>query len=214
MAKDKEQAPAPTSREGVISIIGPGMRVAGDCETEGTLRIEGVVEGTVRAGKAVVVGKDGLVQGDINTQDAVIGGRVTGIIPDFLTARENAMTRAQEMIVTHDMHERKRLMFERSDAFVALPGGVGTLEELVEQLTWQQLGRHSKPILLANIDGFWEPLLALLAHMRATAFIRPALAVDVLKAERIDDILPMLRSAAAKVPEADKELAPSVARRL
>ena len=80
MAKDKEQAPAQTSREGVISIIGPGMRVAGDCETEGTLRIEGVVEGTVRAGKAVVVGKDGLVQGDINTQDAVIGGRVTGMV--------------------------------------------------------------------------------------------------------------------------------------
>ena len=63
------------------------------------------------------------------------------------------------MIVTRDMHERKRLMFERSDAFVALPGGIGTLEELVEQLTWQQLGRHTKPILLANIDGFWEPLL-------------------------------------------------------
>ena len=63
------------------------------------------------------------------------------------------------MIVTPDMHERKRLMFERSDAFVALPGGIGTLEELVEQLTWQQLGRHAKPILLANIDGFWEPLL-------------------------------------------------------
>ncbi len=80
MAKDKEQAPAPPSREGVISIIGPGMRVVGDCETEGTLRIEGTVEGTVRAGKAVVVGKDGLVQGDISTQDAVIGGRVTGMV--------------------------------------------------------------------------------------------------------------------------------------
>ena len=101
------------------------------------------------------------------------GGTVTGIIPDFLTARENALTRVQEMIVTPDMHERKRLMFERSDAFVALPGGIGTLEELVEQLTWQQLGRHTKPVLLANIDGFWEPLLALLAHMRATQFIRP-----------------------------------------
>ena len=100
------------------------------------------------------------------------GGTVTGIIPDFLTARENALTRVQEMIVTPDMHERKRLMFERSDAFVALPGGIGTLEELVEQLTWQQLGRHTKPVLLANIDGFWEPLLALLTHMRATEFIR------------------------------------------
>src|SRR5579871_2878695 len=98
------------------------------------------------------------------------GGVVTGIIPEFLTRRENALKRAQEFIVTPDMHERKRLMFERSDAFVALPGGVGTLEELVEQLTWQQLGRHSKPVLLANIDGFWEPLLALLTHMRATQF--------------------------------------------
>ena len=79
------------------------------------------------------------------------------------------------MIVTPDMHERKRLMFERSDAFVALPGGIGTLEELVEQMTWSQLGRHAKPVLLANIDGFWDPLLSLLEHMRATAFIRPAL---------------------------------------
>jgi uncharacterized protein (TIGR00730 family) len=142
------------------------------------------------------------------------GGLVTGIIPDFLTSRENALKRVQEMIVTPDMHERKRLMFERSDAFVALPGGVGTLEELVEQLTWQQLGRHSKPILLANIDSFWEPLLALLAHMRATEFIRPSLAVDVLKAERVEDILPRLRAAAARAPEGAEQLAPELARRL
>jgi uncharacterized protein (TIGR00730 family) len=142
------------------------------------------------------------------------GGSVTGIIPDFLTSRENALTRVQEMIVTPDMHERKRLMFERSDAFVALPGGIGTLEELVEQLTWQQLGRHSKPILLANIDGFWEPLLALLTHMRATQFIRPTLAVEILKAERVEDILPRLRSAAALAPEETKKMAPEVARHL
>ncbi len=142
------------------------------------------------------------------------GGTVTGIIPDFLTSRENALTRVQELIVTPDMHERKRLMFERSDAFVALPGGVGTLEELVEQMTWKQLGRHSKPILLANIDGFWEPLLALLAHMRATQFIRPNLAVDVLKAERVEDILPRLRAAAVRAVEGTEELAPELARRL
>ena len=142
------------------------------------------------------------------------GGIVTGIIPDFLTSRENALKRVQEMIVTPDMHERKRLMFERSDAFVALPGGVGTLEELVEQLTWQQLGRHTKPVLLANIDGFWEPLLALLAHMRATEFIRPSLAVDILKAERVEDILPRLRAAVARAPESSRELAPEMARRL
>ena len=142
------------------------------------------------------------------------GGTVTGIIPDFLTSRENALTRVQELIVTPDMHERKRLMFERSDAFVALPGGVGTLEELVEQLTWKQLGRHTKPILLANVDGFWEPLLALLAHMRATQFIRPSLAVDVLKAERVEDILPRLRAAVARAPVGTEELAPELARRL
>jgi len=139
---------------------------------------------------------------------------VTGIIPDFLTSRENALSRVQEMIVTPDMHERKRLMFERSDAFVALPGGIGTLEELVEQLTWQQLGRHSKPILIANIDGFWEPLLALLTHMRATQFIRPSLPIDILKADRVDDILPRLRAAAARTPEGTEELATEVARRL
>ncbi len=142
------------------------------------------------------------------------GGTVTGIIPDFLTTRENALKRVQELIVTPDMHERKRLMFEHSDAFVALPGGVGTLEELVEQLTWQQLGRHSKPVLLANIESFWEPLLALLAHMRATQFIRPSLAVDILKAERVEDILPRLQAAAARALEGTAEMAPEIARRL
>jgi cytoskeletal protein CcmA (bactofilin family) len=78
MAKDDNMTQQ--TREGVISIIGPGMRVVGDCQTDGTLRIEGTVEGTVRAGKAVVLGKDGVVDGDITTQDAVIGGRVTGSI--------------------------------------------------------------------------------------------------------------------------------------
>ena len=142
------------------------------------------------------------------------GGAVTGIIPEFLTNRENALKRVQELIVTPDMHERKRLMFEHSDAFVALPGGVGTLEELVEQLTWQQLGRHTKPILLADIDGFWEPLLALLAHMRETEFIRPNLQVDILKAERVEDILPRLRAAAARAPEGAEGMTPELATRL
>jgi uncharacterized protein (TIGR00730 family) len=142
------------------------------------------------------------------------GGSVTGIIPEFLNSRERMLTRVQELVVTPDMHERKRLMFERSDAFVALPGGIGTLEELVEQLTWQQLGRHSRPVLLANIEGFWEPLLALMAHMRSTQFIRPGMAVEVLKAERVEDILPRLRAAAALVPDEAMQMAPEVARRL
>lgn len=180
------------------------------------------VESAIALGKSLAENGVGLVYGggSIGLMGAVAtsvldhGGTVTGIIPDFLTKRENALSRAQEMIVTHDMHERKRLMFERSDAFVALPGGIGTLEELVEQLTWQQLGRHSKPILLANIDNFWEPLLELLDHMRSTAFIRPTLPLEVLKAERVEDILPRLRAAAAKASEEAKELAPEVATRL
>jgi uncharacterized protein (TIGR00730 family) len=135
------------------------------------------------------------------------GGTVTGIIPDFLSSRENALARVQELIVTPDMHERKRLMFERSDAFVALPGGIGTLEELVEQLTWQQLGRHSKPVLIADIGSFWEPLISLLNHMRATQFIRASLSIEILKADRV-------RAAAAQSSEATKQLAPEVASRL
>jgi uncharacterized protein (TIGR00730 family) len=141
------------------------------------------------------------------------GGEVTGIIPDFLVQKE-VMMPLKDLIVTPDMHERKRLMFEHSDAFVALPGGIGTLEELVEQLTWKQLGRHAKPVLLADIEGFWEPLLDLFVHMRATQFIRTDMSVEILKAERVEDILPRLRAAAARVTDSEKEMAPDIARRL
>jgi uncharacterized protein (TIGR00730 family) len=141
------------------------------------------------------------------------GGEVTGIIPEFLTERERKLTRAQEIIVTRDMHERKRLMFDRADAFVALPGGIGTLEETIEQMTWAQLGRHRKPILLANIKEFWDPLCALLDHMKELAFIRPGLAVEPLVVARVDDILPTLRAAVARLPEAEKRAAaPSIER--
>ena len=148
--------------------------------------------------------------------DAVLdsGGEITGIIPEFLMNREHMLLRAQERIVTRDMHERKRIMFERADAFVALPGGVGTLEELVEQITWAQLGRHKKPILIANIDGFWDPLCALLDRMRETLFIRPGFQVDVLVADRVEDILPKLTEAARLVSEAEMEMTPIAATRM
>ncbi len=125
------------------------------------------------------------------------GGQVTGIIPEFLTIREKKIKRAQEVIVTKDMHERKRLMFEKADAFVALPGGIGTLEELIEQMTWAQLGRHAKPIAVVNINGFWDPLLALLDHMRQLAFIRASLPVNFIVVDRVDRILPKIREAEA-----------------
>jgi uncharacterized protein (TIGR00730 family) len=120
------------------------------------------------------------------------GGRVTGIIPGFLVEKEAMMRDVTEMIVTEDMHERKRLMFDRSDAFVALPGGVGTLEELVEQLTWVQLGRHAKPVVVANIDGFWTPFLSLLTHMKADTFIRPGLDVRFTVVDEAAKIVPTI----------------------
>jgi uncharacterized protein (TIGR00730 family) len=135
------------------------------------------------------------------------GGAATGIIPEFLTARERPKRRVQELIVTRDMHERKRKMFERADAFVALPGGIGTLEELVEQLTWAQLGRHKKPILIANINGYWDPLLTLVAHMQAVEFMPPSLRVNFLVANRVEDILPKLRDAARGVAAAEEAMA-------
>lgn len=165
------------------------------------------------AGVGLVYGGGGVgLMGEVASAVALGGGKVTGIIPDFLVSRERAFAHEAEIIVVEDMHERKRMMFERADAFVALPGGVGTLEELVEQMTWAQLGRHRKPILLANIAGFWDPFLALVAHMRETGFIRDAAPVDILTVDRVEDILPRLAEAAAAVPEAtlhaaDEELA-------
>jgi uncharacterized protein (TIGR00730 family) len=121
-------------------------------------------------------------------------------------ARERALRGAQDLIVTRDMHERKRKMFELADAFVALPGGIGTLEELVEQLTWAQLGRHKKPVLVANIKGFWDPLCALIDHMKKLEFIRGDLNFDLLVTDRVADILPMLQKAIANVSEGEKEM--------
>ena len=142
------------------------------------------------------------------------GGAVTGVIPDFLVNREHMLLRVQERVITRDMHERKWVMFERADAFVALPGGVGTLEELVEQLTWAQLGRHKKPILILNIANFWEPLCQLLEQMERLDFIRAGLPVKLLVAERVEDILPKLLEAARSVSEPEKEMTSVAAERM
>ena len=111
------------------------------------------------------------------------------------------------MIVTRDMHERKRTMFERADAFVALPGGIGTLEELVEQMTWAQLGRHKKPILIANINGFWDPLARCSTTCARLGSSARAIGVNLLVADRIEDILPKLREAARAVVAAEQKMA-------
>jgi len=125
------------------------------------------------AGFGLVYGGGGIgLMGEVALAVRRAGGDVLGIIPGFLQEREVHFKDATELVVTRDMHERKMLMFERADAFVALPGGIGTLEELIEQMTWSQLGRHTKPIVIANIGGFWQPLLTLLGHMEAEGFLR------------------------------------------
>ena len=134
------------------------------------------------------------------------GGTVIGIIPEFLKAREVHLKAVQELIVTKDMHERKMRMFERSDAFVALPGGIGTLEELIEQLTWVQLGQHKKPIIIANVENFWQPLLTLLEHMRGAAFLSSSFEAEGAEAryrviDRIEAVVPEILGRLKGLPE-------------
>ncbi len=140
------------------------------------------------------------LMGELARATLEAGGRVTGIIPAFLSEREQMLHDVDELVVTEDMHQRKMLMFQKSDAFVALPGGIGTLEELVEQLTWSQLGQHQKPVILANIDGFWTPFLTLLDHMRADAFIRENLEVRYEIVDRAEDIVPAVLKLAPGEP--------------
>lgn len=120
------------------------------------------------------------------------GGHVTGVIPRFLTKHEVVFDEAQELIYTETMQERKHIMAERSDAFIALPGGIGTLEELVEMMTLAQLDRHAKPIVMASIDRFWDPLIALFDHMRAQGFIRPEIPLTYKVAHCAQEIIPLI----------------------
>ena len=140
------------------------------------------------------------LMGEVARATLEAGGRVTGIIPAFLSEREQMLRDVDELVVTEDMHQRKMLMFQKSDAFVALPGGIGTLEELVEQLTWSQLGQHQKPVIIANIDGFWTPFLRLLEHMRSDQFIRQNLDVRCTVVDRAEDIVPTVLKTAPGEP--------------
>jgi uncharacterized protein (TIGR00730 family) len=129
------------------------------------------------------------------------GGQVGAIIPSFLVNRESnqaALTMFEDLTITETMHERKHAMFERSDAFVALPGGIGTVEEIVEIMTWGQLGHHRKPIVFANINGFWNPMLAMLDHMRTTGFVHTGHLVQPVVVNTAEAIVPAILTAAAQ----------------
>ena len=130
------------------------------------------------------------------------GGKVTGIIPRFLInkeATETALDRLDELLITDNMHKRKHRMFEKSDAFVALPGGIGTVEEIVEIMTWGQLGHHRKPIVFGNINGFWDPMLSLLDHMAAEGFIHTAKRVQPLVINDPESIVAAIMVAGSSV---------------
>lgn len=158
------------------------------------------------AGIGLVYGGGSLgLMGEVAKAALKDGGRVTGIIPSFLSEKERMLRDVTELLVVDDMHQRKMTMFKRADAFVALPGGIGTLEELVEQLTWSQLGQHDKPIVLANIDGFWSPFLTLLNHMRDETFIRPGLDFSFYVVDDAERILPTIRKHFSPRTKADDE---------
>jgi len=144
-----------------------------------------------KAGVGLVYGggSNGLM-GEVARAVLAAKGHVVGIIPEFLVQKERMMTDVNELIVTSNMHERKMSMFERSDGFVALPGGMGTLEELVEMITWAQLDRHAKPIILCNVAGYWNPLLTLFEHMRAEKFIREGLDFKLDVVNDPEDVVP------------------------
>jgi len=162
-----------------------------------------------KAGVGLVYGGGGLgLMGELARTVLAHGGRVTGIIPAFLSEKERMLRDADELIVVDDMHQRKKMMFDKSDAFVALPGGIGTLEELVEQLTWAQLGRHTKPIVLVDIDDFYAPFLTLIRHMQAEAFIRPDMDVRFITVGSAGAVLPAIL-AAARPPSAAEAAAVS-----
>lgn len=139
------------------------------------------------------------------------GGKVIGVIPDALVSREVAHRGLSELQVVGSMHERKARMAELSEAFVALPGGIGTLDEIVEMFTWTQLGIHRKPCAFLNIGGYYDSLLAFLRTMVAQGFLRQAQVDQLVVAERIEDLLPRLAAAqphpAGRLADIDRELA-------
>jgi len=136
--------------------------------------------------------------------DAVLaaGGAVTGVIPRALAEREVEHRGLTELVLTTSMHERKAVMADRADAFVAIPGGIGTFEELFEAWTWAQLGDHAKPVALLNVAGFFDPLLAFLDNVVAAGFLKQVHRDLLIVADDIDGLFERL--AAYRAPRIAK----------
>ncbi|ALJ22194.1 TIGR00730 family Rossman fold protein [Microbacterium sp. No. 7] len=175
-----------------------------------------VGEAIGRAGMGLVYGGGHVgLMGTVADAALRAGAHVTGVIPRALQAREAVNEAVSELIVVDSMHERKTIMADRADAFLALPGGPGTLEELTEQWTWAQLGIHEKPVGLLNVDGYFDPLLAFVANMRDRGFTHPrytdmlVVATDPVEAlARLRDYVPPERTAASPGAELTARLRP------
>ena len=125
------------------------------------------------------------------------GGHILGIIPEFLLPKEAPNHKDDDktkIIVTETMHSRKHIMFEESDGFIALPGGIGTIEEIIEVMTWGQLGRHNKPMVFANLQGFWDPMIAMLKQTNQEGFLHGADKINALVIDDAAEIVPKLLS--------------------
>jgi uncharacterized protein (TIGR00730 family) len=122
------------------------------------------------------------------------GGRVLGVIPDFLIGAERPLA-SVETVVVRSMHERKMRMFQAADAFAVLPGGIGTLEEVIELLSWRRLGLHAKPIVFLNLEGYWTPLFALFAHIRENRLVPPEFDETWRAVDEVEGILPAMAEA-------------------
>jgi uncharacterized protein (TIGR00730 family) len=136
-------------------------------------------------------GRVGLM-GEVASAALAAGGEVLGVIPHALSGKEIALAECTELVVVDTMHERKALMADRSDAFVALPGGFGTCDELFEILTWGQLGIHKKPVGLLNVNGFFAPLLTWLDHVVAEGLLKPKHRDLLLVADAVPELLAKL----------------------
>ncbi len=158
--------------------------------------------GAFALGRALAEAKMRLVYGagDVGLMGAVangaqaLGGQTFGVIPVHLLEKEVGKRDLSRFVITENMHERKKVMFMNADAIVTLPGGAGSLDELFEVLTWRQLGLHNKPVYLLDINGYWQPLLALIKHMVASGFADKSFLQSLIVVESIDVLMAKLPS--------------------
>ncbi len=153
------------------------------------------------SGIRVVYGGAGIgMMGAVARSALDAGGKVTGIVPKFLTEMEPQLDGLDDFILTETMHDRKIKMYEISDAFVIMPGGIGTLDETMEILTWRQLGVHAKPVIIANLDNYWDPFLEMIDHVIEQGYAGENVRGLYRTVTSVEDILPTITNELSNIP--------------